>query len=44
MRSEVNVKNQEKTDVATGSLTKILGRMPKECQVKECLVSGFVPS
>ena len=44
MRSEVNVKNQEKIDVATGSLTKILGRMSKECQVKECLVSGFVPS
>ena len=28
LRSEVNVKKQEKTDITTGSLKKILGRMP----------------
>ena len=28
LRSEVNVKNQEKIDITTGSLKKILGRMP----------------
>ena len=28
LRSEVNVKKQEKIDIATGSLKKILGRMP----------------
>ena len=28
LRSEVNVKQQEKIDITTGSLKKILGRMP----------------
>ena len=28
LRSEVNVKKQEKIDITTGSLKKILGRMP----------------
>ena len=28
LRSEVNVKKQEKIDITTGSLRKILGRMP----------------
>ena len=28
LRSEVNVKKQEKIDTTTGSLKKILGRMP----------------
>ena len=28
LRSEVNVKKQEKVDITTGSLKKILGRMP----------------
>ena len=28
LRSEVNVKKQEKIDISTGSLNKILGRMP----------------
>ena len=28
LRSEVNVKKQEKIDITTGSLIKILGRMP----------------
>ena len=28
LRSEVNLKNQEKIDITTGSLKKILGRMP----------------
>ena len=28
MRGEVNVKKQEKIDITTGSLKKILGRMP----------------
>ena len=29
LQSEVNVKKQEKIDITTGSLKKILGRMPK---------------
>ena len=28
LRSEVNVKKQEKIDITTGSLKKILGRIP----------------
>ena len=55
LRSEANVKKQEKTDITTGSLKKILGRMPKlknfsslhervRLQLKECLDNGFVPS
>ena len=28
LRSEVNVKKQEKIDITTGNLKKILGRMP----------------
>ena len=28
LRSEVNVKKQEKMDITTGNLKKILGRMP----------------
>ena len=28
LRSEVNVKKQEKIDITTGSLKKIFGRMP----------------
>ena len=28
LRSEVNVKKQERIDISTGSLNKILGRMP----------------
>ena len=28
LRSEVNVKKQEKIDITTGSLKKILGRLP----------------
>ena len=29
LRSQVNVKKQEKIDITTGRLKKILGRMPK---------------
>ena len=29
LRSDVNVKKQEKIDITTGSLKKIVGRMPK---------------
>ena len=34
LRSEVNIKKQEKIDITTGSLKKILGRMPPDHQVQ----------
>ena len=41
LRSEVNVKKQEKTDITTGSLKKILGRMPNWKSTGPDLVQGF---
>ena len=41
MRSEVNVKKQEKIDITTGSLKKILGRMPNWKSPGPDLVQGF---
>ena len=41
MRSEVNVKKQEKLDTTTGSLKKILGRMPNWKSPDPDLVQGF---
>ena len=40
-RSEVNVKKQEKIDITTGSLKKILGRMPNWKSPGPDLVQGF---
>ena len=40
LRSEVNVKKQEKIDIATGSLKKILGRMPNWKSPGPDLVQG----
>ena len=40
-RSEVNVKKQEKIDIPTGSLKKILGRMPNWKSLGPDLVRGF---
>ena len=39
--SEVNVKKQEKTDITTGSLKKILARMPNWKSLGPDLVEGF---
>ena len=41
LRSEVNVKKQEKIDITTGSLKKILGRMPNWKSPGPHLVQGF---
>ena len=41
LRSEVNVKKQEKIDITTGSLKKILGRMPNLKSPGPDLVQGF---
>ena len=41
LRSEVNVKKQEKIDITTGSLKKILGRMPNRKSPGLDLVQGF---
>ena len=41
LRSEVYVKKQEKIDIATGSLKKILGRMPNWKSPGPDLVQGF---
>ena len=41
LRSEVNVKKQEKIDITTGSLKKILGRMPNWNSPGPTLVQGF---
>ena len=41
LRSEVNVKKQEKTDINTGSLKKILGRIPNWKSPGPDLVQGF---
>ena len=40
-RSEINVKKQEKIDIITGSLKKILGRMPNCKSPGPDLVQGF---
>ena len=41
LQSEVNVKKQEKTDITTGSLKKILGRMPNWKSPGSDLVQRF---
>ena len=41
LRSEVNVKKQEKIDITTGSVEKILGRMPNWKSPGPDLVQGF---
>ena len=41
MRSEINVKKQEKIDITTGSLKKIIGRMPNWKSPGPDLVQGF---
>ena len=41
LRSEVNVKKQEKIDITTGSLKKILGRIPNWKSPVPDLVQGF---
>ena len=41
LRSEVNVKKLEKIDIATGSLKKILGRIPNRKSPDPDLVQGF---
>ena len=41
LRSEVNVNKQEKIDITTGSLKKILGRMPNWKSPGPDLVQGF---
>ena len=41
LRSEVNVKKQEKIDITTGSLKKIFGRMPNWKSPGPDLVQGF---
>ena len=40
-QSEVNVKKQEKIDITTGSLKKILGRMPNWKSPGPDLLQGF---
>ena len=42
LRSEVNVKKQEKIDITTGSLKKILSRMPNWKSPGPDLVQGFL--
>ena len=41
LQSEVNVKTQEKTDITTGSLKNILGRMPNWKSPGPDIVQGF---
>ena len=41
LRGEVNVKKQEKIDITTGSLKKILGRMPNWKSPGPYLVQRF---
>ena len=41
LRSKVNVKKQEKIDITTGNLKKILGRMPNWDSPRPDLVQGF---
>ena len=41
LRSKVNVKKQEKIDITTGNLKKILGRMPNWKSPGPDLVQGF---
>ena len=41
MRSEVNVKKQEKINITTGSLKKILGKMPNWKSPRLDLVQEF---
>ena len=41
LRSEVNVKIEEKIDITAGSLKKILGRMPNWKSPGADLVQGF---
>ena len=41
LRSEVNVKKQEKIDITTGSLKKILDRMPNWKTPGPHLIQGF---
>ena len=41
LRSEVNVKKQEKTDITTGSLKKIFARMPNWKSPGPDIVQGF---
>ena len=41
MRNKVNVKKQKKIDITTGSLKKILGRMPNWKSPRIDLVQGF---
>ena len=41
LRSEVNVKKQEKIDISTGSSKKMLGRMPNCKSPSPDLVQGF---
>ena len=41
LRSEANVKKQQKIDITTGSLKKILGRMPNWKSPRPNLVQGF---
>ena len=41
LRSKVNVKKQQKIDITTGSLEKILGRMPNWKSPGSDLVQGF---
>ena len=40
LQSEVNVKKQENIDITTGSLTKIIGRMPNWKSPGPDLVQG----
>ena len=42
LRSEVNVKKQEQIDLTTGSLKKILGRMPSWKSPGPDFVQGFL--
>ena len=41
LQSEVNVKKQDKIGITTGSLKKILGRMPNRKSPSPDLVQGF---
>ena len=41
LKSEVNVKKQEKVDITMGSLKKIFGRMPNWKSPGRDLVQGF---
>ena len=41
LRSEINVKKREKIDITTGSLKRMLGRMPNWKSPGPDLVQGF---